>query len=194
MTCWFNYDMLMPKEVYLMKPIKNYEGLYEIDEYGNVYRIAYDKNRKYNSKELPYLIKPKIDKDGYLRLALSNKGKTKYYYVHRLVALSYLENKDNLPCVNHIDGNKRNNHYKNLEFCTVRYNNLHALNTGLRDMKNNKLSKQVEQFDLQGNLIETYKSANDAKRITGYSQGHISECCRGEIKQYNGYVWKYKVN
>jgi hypothetical protein len=61
-------------------------------------------------------------------------------------------------------------------------------------MKNNKLSKQVEQYDMNGNLLNTFKSANDAHRITGLSQGHISECCRGEIKQYNGYKWKYKIN
>lgn len=65
---------------------------------------------------------------------------------------------------------------------------------GLRDMKNNKLSKVVEQYDLNGNLLNTFKSANEAKRITSFSQGHICECCRGEIKQYKGYIWKYKIS
>lgn len=177
-----------------MKEIKNYEGLFKIDEYGNVYRISYSKPKKYTNKNLPYILKTREDKDGYVKITLSDKGKAKSYFVHRLVAMSYIDNPNNYNIVNHIDGNKKNNHYSNLEWCTITENNHHALKFGLRNMKNNKLSKQVEQYDMKGNLIATYKSANDAKRITGLSQGHISECCRGECKQYKGFIWKYKVN
>lgn len=175
------------------KPIKNFEE-YEVSNYGKIRRIKYENRGNKAQYKLPNYIKFREDKDGYLRCDLSKKGKIKRFMVHRLVAQNFLNNDNNLPCVNHIDGNKQNNNVNNLEWCTVRYNNLHSLKLGLRDMKNNKLSKQVEQYDLEGNLINTFKSSNDAKRITGFSQGHISECCRGEIKQYNGYVWKYKIN
>ena len=154
---------------------------YEIDEYGNVYSNFY---KKY--------LKPKIDKDGYLKLTLSINKKSKTFFVHRLVALNFLSNRNHYPVINHIDGNKKNNHYSNLEWCTITDNNRHALKTGLRDMKNDGCSKIVEQYDMNMNLIKTYLSANEAKRQTGLSQGHISECCRGEIKQYKGYIWKYK--
>lgn len=176
------------------KNIKNYEGYYEISNYGRVRRIKYDDNGNKTQYKLPNYIKPKIDKDGYLRYTLCLKQKNKQFYAHRLVALHFIDNPNKLPVVNHKDGNKENNYYGNLEFCTQKYNNLHALKNGLRVMKNNKLSKKVEQYDLNNNLINTFKSANDAKRLTGFSQGHISECCRGEIKQYNGYIWKYKIN
>lgn len=154
---------------------------YEIDEYGNIYSKFYNKP-----------LKPNTDKDGYLRITLAIDKKQKSFYVHRLVAQTFISNNKNNPVVNHKDGNKKNNYYKNLEWCTIAENNRHALRTGLRDMKNDGCSKIVEQYDMDMKLINTYLSANEAKRQTGFSQGHISECCRGEIKQYNGYVWRYK--
>lgn len=53
-------------------------------------------------------------------------------YIHRLVALFYIPNPDNLPCINHIDGNKKNNHVDNLEWCTYSHNGKHATRTGLQ--------------------------------------------------------------
>lgn len=180
----------MKKEIF--KPIKGYEGYYEISNYGKVRRIKYDNIQNMKQYKLPNYIKARKDKDGYLKYDLSLNGKVKRFMAHRLVALTFLKNEDNLPCVNHKDGNKENNYIDNLEFVSIKDNNLHALKTGLRIMKNNKLSKEVEQYDIDLNLIATYKSANDAHRITGYSQGHISECCRGEKISYKKYFWKYK--
>ena len=53
-------------------------------------------------------------------------------YIHRLVAIKYIDNPDNLPCVNHIDGNKHNNTIGNLEWCSYSYNSKHAVRTGLQ--------------------------------------------------------------
>ena len=178
----------------IWKEIKNYEDYYEISNYGRIRRIKYDNIGNKFQYNIPKYLKLREDKDGYLRCDLSLNGKIKRFFVHRLVAKAFVDNRNNNPVVNHIDGNKQNNYYKNLEFCTIKQNNLHVLKTGLRNMKNNKLSKEVEQYSMDNVLIKTYKSANDASRITGLSQGHISECCRGEIKQYKGYIWKYKIN
>lgn len=177
----------------IWKPIKKYENYYEISNYGRVRRIKYDNTGNKSQYLLPYYLKYAIDKDGYIKYDLSLNNKTKRFFSHRLVAENFLVNPQNYPVVNHIDGNKQNNYYKNLEFCSIKQNNIHALKTGLRNMKNNKLSKEVEQYDLQNNLIKVYDSANEVKRITGFSQGHISECCRGEMKTYKGYIWKYKI-
>ena len=180
----------MEKEIF--KPMKGYEEYYEISNKGRIRRIKYDNIQNEKQYGIPYYIKYRIDKDGYLKCDLSLNGKIKRYMVHRLVIQNFGDNPENKPCVNHKDGNKQNNDINNLEYVTVKENNLHALQTGLRIMKNNNLSKQVEQCDLDGNVINIYKSANDAKRITGYSQGHISECCRGELKTYKNFIWRYK--
>ena len=80
---------------------------YEIDEYGNIY--SYKSNR---------YLKPQIDKYGYLYVTINSKK----YKVHRLVAKAFLNNRNNKPCIDHIDRNKLNNHYSNLRYVTPKEN------------------------------------------------------------------------
>lgn len=68
----------------------------------------------------------------YLSIGLYHDRKRKSFAVHRLVALVYLDNPENKPCVNHIDGDKFNNHVSNLEWCTHSENAIHAVETGLK--------------------------------------------------------------
>ncbi len=153
---------------------------YEISENGEIRKLPYKR-----------LLKPFEDKDGYLKVCLCENNRRKYRFVHRLVAQTYIDNKYNKPTVNHIDGNKKNNNINNLEWATIKEQNIHALKNNLRNMKNDGCSKKVAQYDLNMNLIKIYPSANEAKRQLGYSQGHISEVCRGEMKTYKNCIWKY---
>jgi hypothetical protein len=75
---------------------------------------------------------------GYLKLGFKIKGKAENEYVHKIVALAFHPNPLNMPCVNHIDGNKSNNSAANLEWCTHKENTAHAIETGLYDIKNEK--------------------------------------------------------
>lgn len=77
----------------------------------------------------------KIDRYGYPQVGLWENGKVKYYTVHRLLALLFLPNPNNLPCINHKDGNKENYSLDNLEWCTYRHNAKHAIKTGLWKFK-----------------------------------------------------------
>lgn len=181
----------MKEEIW--KKIKGYEEYYEISNYGKVRRIKYEDCSHIKTHTLPYYLKPRKDKDGYLKYTLVDKMKSKSFIAHRLVAIHFIPNPENKPTVNHKDGNKLNNYVDNLEWATQKEQNKHALETGLRIMKNNKLSKVVLQYDLQGNLLKEYKSSNDAGRINNYSSGHIRDCCRGNMKTYKGFIWKYKI-
>lgn len=71
----------------------------------------------------------------------------KFYPIHRLVAEHFLDNENNLPQVNHIDGNRYNNSVSNLEWCTAKYNVQHAYNSNLKTNKgiNNPISKLTEE-------------------------------------------------
>lgn len=78
---------------------------------------------------------------GYARVVLSNKGKTKKFSVHRLVAYKYLKNPLNKPCVNHIDGNKLNNSSDNLQWCTHSENERHSFDVLGKKIKHSKETK-----------------------------------------------------
>lgn len=155
---------------------------YEVSNYGKIRRKLLN-GYKY--------LKLFTDKDGYYRVCLCENEKRIYRSVHRLVAQAFIPNPENKPTVNHKDGNKQNNCVDNLEWATIKENNNHALQTGLRNMKNDGCSKKVAQYDMNMNLIKIYPSAKEVKRQTGFSQGHISEVCRGEKKHYKNFIWKY---
>ena len=84
----------------------------------------------------PKMVKtPVYDKDGYYQTTFFNNGKRKTMKIHRLVAKEFIPNPLNLPQINHKNGIKTDNYIENLEWCTVKENNKHAINTGLVNNK-----------------------------------------------------------
>lgn len=104
----------------IWKPIKDYEGLYEVSSYGNVRKVGNNKTCKQKS------ISKRADVGGYYQVGLYKKGVRKFLRVNRLVAIAFIANKHNKPEVNHIDGNRTNNHFENLEWCTRSENAKHT--------------------------------------------------------------------
>lgn len=104
----------------IWKDIEGYEGLYQISNLGNV------KSLNYNHTGLEKRLKPQKSNKGYLRIELCKNGKKKKFSIHELVADTFIENPNNLPCVNHKDENKINNNVENLEHCTYSYNNTYG--------------------------------------------------------------------
>ena len=128
------------KEIIVMtdewKPVRGFEGLYEISNRGEVKSLERETTirRKVKGKIQEFtfitperIIKQGIRPDGYLDVPLTKSGVTEVYCVHRLVAEAFLENLENLPCVNHIDCDVKNNNVTNLEWCTFKHNSRHAL-------------------------------------------------------------------
>ena len=117
----------------MRKPIKDLEELYEIDDEGNVYalpRIKRTPTTEYLSKERK--LKPYNNGYGYMLVDMRKNGKRYMRLVHRLVADAFLPNPDNLPQINHIDGNNSNNKLSNLEWCTCSENQYHAFKNNLK--------------------------------------------------------------
>ena len=109
------------------KDVKGYEGIYKISNLG---RVKTNKDR----------IRKGTVSHGYLRLLLWKDKQYKSTSIHRLVAENFIENPMNKPYVNHIDGDKQNNHVNNLEWCTQLENVQHSIRTGLKG-ENSKLHK-----------------------------------------------------
>ena len=103
------------KQVYEMKDIPGWEGLYACDTEGKIW--SYRTNK---------FLSPSKSKRGYLHVTFTKDGKRYDYRVHRLIAMTFLDNPENKEQVNHIDGNKLNNYLSNLEWCTGEENIEHA--------------------------------------------------------------------
>jgi len=173
------------------KPIEGYEGLYEVSNLGRVRSLPREVK---GHKGTPYLrpgciLKNHIDYKGYEYVVLTVNAKGIQKKVHRLVAMAFIPNPDNLPMVNHKDECKANNHVDNLEWCTALYNSNYG--TGKSKCAWNK--KVVEQYDLNGNYMATYPSIMDAAKAVGTSKQQISSCVHnGRSKTAGGYKWRYK--
>ena len=103
------------KEIW--KDISGYEGVYQISNLGRVKSL---KNTKGNPKET--IKKPMLKENGYLQVDLYKKTKKKKFYIHRLVAMAFIPNPDNLPEVDHVDTNRTNNTVENLRWVDKKRN------------------------------------------------------------------------
>lgn len=192
------------KEIW--KDIKNYEGLYQVSNFGRIkslQREFYNKNQYgINSKRKTREIIKKqcLTQFGYNSIGLSKNGVEQKFQVHRIVAQAFIPNSENKPCVNHINCNKTDNRVENLEWCTYSENEKHAYKNNLhkKHMKGkfgilNPSSKKINQYDLEGNFIKTWNSLSEASKELNFSCANLSSCC---LKKYGhktcgGYKWEF---
>ena len=156
-------EIYMPE---IWKEIESYNGFYKISNKGKVIN-------KYGK-----LIKPIIQK-GYVYVHLCKNYKDQAWLLHRLVAIHFIPNPDNLPEVNHKDENKLNNEASNLEWCTAKYNS----NYGTR---NERKAKPIQ-------CVETgivYWGARELERQTGIKHNNIAKAIKNHSKA-GGYHWSY---
>ncbi len=188
-------SQLQNKEEWKSAP--GYEGYYEVSNLGNLRSVTADLLSTFQ-------IKPDkrgqggavyVGKRGYPVANLRKNGTVKSIKVHRLVAKAFIPNPNNLPYVNHKDGDKTNNQDSNLEWVSAAENVQHAFNVlGFKGSaygtKGGTCSKKVDQFTSDGIYLKTYASATEAATIMGVTTSAISNCVRGKSKSCAGYIWK----
>lgn len=148
---------------------------YEVSESGVV--------RNVNTK---VELKHKIDK-GYHRVTLYDNGKPTRKPVHQLVAETFHGKHPNKSEINHVDGDKSNNHICNLEYCSRSENLKHAFRTGLKQPSGGLKGRAIR-------VVETgkiYESIHECGRDLGCDPGHISHCLAGGRKSHKGYHFEY---
>lgn len=183
------------------KPVIGYEGKYSVSNTGKV--ISLERKIKIRHKkgfrvsnEKPLVLQ--LGNTGRYRVSLSKNGVVKRHFVHRLVAAAFLSPIDGKNIVNHIDGNPLNNNVENLEWCTYSENELHSVKAlgkkcylkGLMKDKYPFPTKAVAQYDLEGNLIRTLKSARHFEDL-GFSNSKVSMVANGKRKTHKKFTFKY---
>ena len=127
----------------IWKPIEE-NPVYLVSNYGRVKTIDHPVwckvNNSYSIRKGRFCTPSNKNSKKYWRVGVQINNKQKHLAIHRLVAKAFIPNPYNLPQINHIDGNKNNNHVSNLEWCDNSYNQLHALKNGLKDVT--KMSDQ----------------------------------------------------
>lgn len=178
----------------IWKDVKGYEGLYQVSNLGRIKsleRKVWNRFQYVPKKER--ILEPRYSGKGYVRYALFKNGKRKDFKGHWLVLSNFVENIENKPQINHINGKKDDNKLSNLEWCTNSENQIHAFKLGLQKRKrgkDNPCSIKVLQYDLQGNFIKEWDSVSEAHKVLKAT--HITDCCKGKRNYSKGYIWKYK--
>lgn len=152
-----------------------YDGLFLVSPSGEIFRRRGD---VYKSA------KPSITTAGYFSVSATINGKQKRFLVHRLIAMAYIPNPEQKPYVNHIDGNKKNNHIGNLEWCTSQENSRHAKKIGLINA-DTYLRASLKR-------LETYsKVTNIVFQVTRKVKDDIVKCAADKgFDSYGAYIRK----
>ena len=159
------------------KDVKGYEGRYKVSNTGKVYSLISNK-----------ILALRINKAGYSQINLYKDCDRKMFSIHRLVAQAFVPNPDNKPQINHIDEDKPNNNFNNLEWVTSKENNNHGTRLYRSAMKKRRaiLCKNIES----GEFI-IYDSQISASHDLLIERTNINNTLRGRQKTTGGYTFEY---
>jgi hypothetical protein len=160
------------EEKFILLP---FDTKYAISNKGNLMNVK-------NGKKL----KTVINNNGYLEVQLSTKGVRKNYRIHRLVAMMFLENSEDKPYVNHIDGDKLNNKTSNLEWCTAQENDIHARKTKLKIQ-----NKPIKAIEIDTNCCIYFESLSECARYFNTNKGTIHRVLNKKRNKYKNFKFIY---
>lgn len=177
----------------------DYNG-YEVSNYGQIRSTDRWLIRSDTGKLVFYrsrILKTQIDNCGYERVRISINGHKTTLKIHRVVATTFIDNPNNLPQVNHKDGNKVNNHVNNLEWVSNSENQIHAISIGLKEIlfstEATAFTGSVEVYDKNKTLIATL-SGNREMKESGLDFRLVSACLHGKRKTHRGFTFKKLTN
>ena len=158
--------------------------VYLVSNYGRVKTIDHPVwckvNNSYSIRKGRFCIPTNKNSKKYWRVGIQINGKQKHVAIHRLVATAFIPNPENLPQVNHKDGNKDNNHVSNLEWCTQSYNQQHAVDNGLKSIQ-----KMSEHSSFRKLSIEQVKYIKEEYRKRNIVKGQVMAFCKEMQEKFN---------
>ncbi|MCG1009249.1 HNH endonuclease [Salinicoccus sp. ID82-1] len=169
----------------IWKDVVGYEGIYEVSTHGRV-RTHINKtthsNRHGVRKWRQRVLKEKDPKGRDVRVSLWKDKVEKSHLVHRLVADAFIPRTRGKDSINHIDGNPRNNHVSNLEWCDYKHNNNHAFDTGLI-----KTGREIFLVHKETGEAKYFRSMARAGKFLGKNAGYISALLKRGEKEVDDY-------
>lgn len=134
-------------------------------------------------------LKPVEGRNGYKVVNLYKNKMRSQFYIHRLLAIHFINNPQNFPYINHKDENKSNNSLDNLEWCTASYN----LNYGTRSIRQAQTQGHSVKAFKNGILVGSFYSEKQCARELNINSSHVSQAVRGLRKTAGGYTFEYDI-
>ena len=174
----------------IWKDVVGYEGSYMVSNLGRV------KTLHWRGSKVEKILCEKKHTDGYLFVELYKNNTRKPITIHRLVAIAFIDNPQNLPCINHKDENKKNNKVDNLEWCTRKENTNYGTTQKRRAetvrTKHMNEKRTVIQYDENMNEVARYQNQRKAVEANdGYKLSNIYNSIYKGQKAY-GFYWKFE--
>lgn len=168
----------------IWKDVIGYEGKYMVSSNGRIKSIIHHKCKILNPRP--------SGKMGYPSCSLMTNGISITKSIHRIVAISFVDNPKNLTLVNHIDSNPKNNHYLNLEWVTAKenINKSNILNSGIwRGLK----CKEIYKISYDGFLVGVYRSINAAEKENNINKHVLTSVFKRKSgdRRYGGFIWSF---
>lgn len=160
-------------------PVSGYEETHEVSDFGEVRRVV----PCGRIRDVPHTLKKAVDKDGYYRGIIRGNKTYKAFGYHRLVAEHFVVNPSGFPQVNHIDGNKKNNHYTNLEWVDHSGNQRHKVDILRSGIKKYEVTHPDGRVEIVYNLAEF-------ARTVGISRAQFANVIRGYRETTHGFKVK----
>lgn len=174
----------------MWKAIQGTNGMIEVSEEGQIRSLL---------RGVPRILKTQTDNKGYQRVRVTINRQKMSFKVHREVAKAFISNPDNLPQVNHKDGNKGNNHISNLEWITNKENCHHAIQNGLWESvyEGAKRANEKQKKPILGwyrgedsCCFKRFESVREAETYIG--SRHISDVLKGKRSHAKGWTFRYE--
>lgn len=175
----------------IWKDIKDYEGYYQISNLGKIHSCDRFVKTKGNSERFVpgRSILPYIGHGGYYYVSLYKENKNKSYTLHRLIAETFIPNRENLPCVDHINTIRTDNSIKNLKWCSFKENNNNQKT--IEHKRNASNHYGVLQISKEGDVIAEFESSRQIEEILGIKRKSIQTAISRKQKSH-GFFWRYK--
>ena len=188
------------EEIWKDVNVEGFSHLYQVSNFGNVRskdRVVKQKHRGGGLMNVHYKgkILSKINQScGYLRCVLKSNEQLLSQYIHRLVALTFIEQKNpNHNYVNHINSIRTDNNVTNLEWCDPMGNSSHAKLMGkMPKGEKHFASKPIVQLTMEGEYVSEYVNTQFVEKFLGYNNKNISAVLLKKRNSAYGFKWVFK--